>query len=49
MMTNNSTSEMNLEYGFSELLLINKIYMCKKKRCKKKKCSNWKGGKCNCL
>ena len=40
---------MNLEYGFSELLLTNKIYKSKKKKCKKKKCSNWKGGKCNCL
>ncbi len=40
---------MNLEYGFSELLLIKKKYKNKKKKCKKKKCSNWKGGKCNCL
>ena len=40
---------MNFEYGFSELLLTNKIYLNKKKKCKKKKCSKWKGGKCNCL
>ena len=40
---------MNLDYSFSELILINKKYLSKKKKCKKKKCSNWKGGKCNCL
>ena len=40
--------KMNYEYEFSELDLIHKFYVNKKK-CKKKKCSKWKGGKCNCL
>ena len=40
--------KMNFENCYSELLLINKLYVNKKKKCKKKKCSNWKGGKCNC-
>ena len=39
---------MNIEKDYSEMLLINKLYVNKKKKCKKKKCSNWKGGKCNC-
>ncbi len=40
---------MNFEKNISELILIKKSYVHKKKKCKKKKCSNYKGGKCNCL
>ena len=49
MNINSNTYNMEFEYRFSQLILIKKIYLNKKKKCKKKKCSNWKGGKCNCL
>ena len=49
MNINSNINLMNFENYYSELLLINKLYVNKKKKCKKKKCSNWKGGKCNCL
>ena len=49
MNINSNITKMNYNYDISELLLIKKLYVNKKKKCKKKKCSNWKGGKCNCL
>ena len=49
MNINSNINQMNFENKYSDLLLINKLYVNKKKKCKKKKCSNWKGGKCNCL
>ncbi len=49
MNVSNNINVMNFENDFSELLLIRKLYLNKKKKCKKKKCSKWKGGKCNCL
>ena len=49
MNINSNINQMDFKNNYSELLLINKLYVNKKKKCKKKKCSNWKGGKCNCL
>ena len=49
MNINSNTKDMGFEYRFSQLILIKKMYLNKKKKCKKKKCSNWAGGKCNCL
>ena len=49
MNINSNINLMNFKNDNPELLLINKLYVYKKKKCKKKKCSNWKGGKCNCL
>ena len=48
MNINSNIKKMNFEYNCSESMLINKLYLNKKKKCKKKKCSNWHGGKCNC-
>ena len=49
MNINSNINKMNLEKDYSELLLITKLYVNKKKKCKKKKCSNWRGGKCKCI
>ena len=48
MNINSNIILMNFNAHYSELLLINKLYVNKKKKCKKKKCSKWRGGKCNC-
>ena len=49
MNINSNINIMNFEKIYSELLLINKLYVNKKRKCKKKKCSNWRGGKCKCI
>ena len=49
MNINSNINKMDFKNEYYDLLLMNKLYVNKKKKCKKKKCSNWKGGKCNCL